>query len=367
MDLFWRRGAARNKACLLLVPFTFAARLVLAAAPPCAAPLSILALRARCLRLRGGRHSAEESEGVSRAAAALASTETDSTSELGMRRQFRAESPPPEGVERDDFAAVLRQRGDSAEEETQSSVTESSVNGRVSDGQTRHAGRKGKKRKLERERASESSASLAGSRSEDDDDGDASTRRPGKSLESDSTESAAAAEERRKRSRKPVLGSEQKGPEYQDTRPMICKEFAEKGVCRYGLSCIFVHDRTSYYNKWKEKLREQRRRAKLAAFQANLISEHCPICKDSYTEPVVTQCDHYFCSRCIIERYDGAENPGAGQGGSEGGSSADGLLCPVCRKPLHGVFNLVYDLQDKLAEQQLKQIDPSKITVSPKS
>jgi hypothetical protein len=167
----------------------------------------------------------------------------------------------------------------------------------------------------------------------------------------DSSEQAAA--ERRKRKKVAEPKAEDKAPEYRDTRPMICKEFAERGTCRYGLSCIFLHDRSAYYAKWKAKVREDRRRARQDARKASRISQHCPICKDRYTEPVVTECNHYFCSTCILEWYDEADDVQDTRG-------RGGRTCPVCSGPLSGSFKLVYDLQDRLNQQ----LHPTRSSVS---
>lgn len=354
MDTARPRGAAHYKACLLLA---LVARLALASLPS-AAPVGVF-------HLRGGEHP-EESPCES---AAPSGSELDSDSELGGLRHFRVESPSQEGssqegVNRDDTAAILRERfqlsepadADGMSEKLDTSF-ENSSDGQVRD--TRLSRQAGQKRRLER--VLESSLSVAETQHLSCKNGRSGPAgHSAKTSQSDSLESASG--ERQKRARKPVIGNQEKAPEFQDTRPMICKEFSEKGVCRYGLSCIFVHDRTTYYEKWKEKVREQKRSAKLAAFHANLISEHCSICRDSYTEPVVTQCEHYFCSSCIIEHYENGENHGTGEVGNADGR-AEGQICPVCSEPLHGIFNLAYDLQDKLTEQRLKQIDPTKITV----
>ena len=116
---------------------------------------------------------------------------------------------------------------------------------------------------------------------------------------------------------------------------------------------------------------------------ASAISEHCPICKDSYTEPVVTQCGHYFCSFCIIQRYEsaytstntssfegqdggqgirgegekeeeeGEDEEEGGGGGVAGVAGGGGRNCPLCNKPLNGIFDLAYDLQERLNKQLL--------------
>jgi hypothetical protein len=209
------------------------------------------------------------------------------------------------------------------------------------------------------------------------------------SWDSESSEQDAANRRKRKRAFEARIKKE-KAPEYQDTRPMVCKEFAETGTCRYGNTCIFLHDRASYYDRWKDKVRAHKKRARHAALLANRISEHCPLCKQHYTEPVSTECGHHFCARCIIERYDAADGmtrgregagegegeeggeaggpggaggaPGAGQGGR--GEEGDGGECPVCGEALHGNFHVAYDLQDKLNKQQLPQ-ESSVIPLNP--
>ena len=177
-----------------------------------------------------------------------------------------------------------------------------------------------------------------------------------------SQEDAATDQRRRKRSFAFHADPNEKLPEYRDTRPMICKEFAESGSCRYGLSCIFVHDRSAYYDRWREKVREQRKRAKLASALANRVPEHCPLCKDAYTEPVQTQCGHFFCSNCIISRYDDAQTAGdvgedvARPNAEAGDRDGDGRNCPVCGAELDGIFNMAYDLQNTLNKQRFAAV-----------
>jgi hypothetical protein len=58
--------------------------------------------------------------------------------------------------------------------------------------------------------------------------------------ERDSSEEAQAERLKRKRPLQAAV-SKEKAPEYQDTRPMVCKEFAEKGWCRYGGTLAKCH------------------------------------------------------------------------------------------------------------------------------
>jgi RING finger protein 113A len=363
------RGAASRGvgARLLILAFAAVAAGTKQPLPAAAAP--------GCFWLRGGASSSGV-HSTAEAASTATSASTDSDSDDNFGERVRVEGAKEGGG----LDAFLRQHFPQADDDdgsggvqdkstdSRGSTKEQTASG--SSGGAGHLprllvpGREGRKRRLEH--ASESSSSLpetasvpeqARSNGGKDDPAGGSEN----SLGSDSAASARNEPQKRSRQLAPNL-REQEAPVYQDTRPMVCKEFAEKGVCRYGLTCIFLHDRTSYYDKWKEKVLERRRSAKLATFQAKLISEHCSICKDSYTEPVVTLCDHYFCSRCIIERYENADGDAGAEGTAESALAA-GLLCPLCSEPLNGIFNLAYDLQDRLHRQQLKQLDPSKITV----
>ena len=47
----------------------------------------------------------------------------------------------------------------------------------------------------------------------------------------------------------------------------------------------------------------------------------CLICRKPYTDPVVTRCEHYFCSACAIKRF--ARTP----------------KCAACGAPTGGIFN----------------------------
>merc|ERR1712228_599892 len=47
----------------------------------------------------------------------------------------------------------------------------------------------------------------------------------------------------------------------------------------------------------------------------------CHICRNAFQNPVVTNCQHYFCESCIMGRY------------------AKDASCPVCSKDTGGVFN----------------------------
>lgn len=49
----------------------------------------------------------------------------------------------------------------------------------------------------------------------------------------------------------------------------------------------------------------------------------CYLCRKPFTDPVVTQCKHYFCERCILTNYRSGSKP----------------TCPICHEQTHGIFN----------------------------
>lgn len=60
----------------------------------------------------------------------------------------------------------------------------------------------------------------------------------------------------------------------------------------------------------------------------------CLICRQPYTDPVVTRCGHYYCSSCAVKRY--AKNP----------------KCLACGAPTGGIFNRADKVIAKLNKTQ---------------
>lgn len=131
-----------------------------------------------------------------------------------------------------------------------------------------------------------------------------------------------------------------------DYQPDICKDYKETGYCGFGDSCKFMHDRSDYKHGWQlenDWLKEQGLASK-AAFSSSRYSKKtrrrknsdnggieadeddkddddpnkyvikgmnssdddddmpfkCLICRESFKDPVVTKCKHYFCEKCFI-------------------------------------------------------------------
>ncbi|KAI9219373.1 hypothetical protein BC828DRAFT_332136, partial [Blastocladiella britannica] len=127
-----------------------------------------------------------------------------------------------------------------------------------------------------------------------------------------------------------------------DYQPDICKDYAQTGFCGYGDSCKFLHDRGDYKagwqidNEWNANQKARREAERLAMIEAErdaaaeyLIDEYddkvpnaaangstnadeeeedelpfaCFICRNGFTNPVVSKCGHYFCEQCALDRY----------------------------------------------------------------
>ncbi|KAF9900675.1 hypothetical protein EC991_007037 [Linnemannia zychae] len=136
-----------------------------------------------------------------------------------------------------------------------------------------------------------------------------------------------------------------------DYQPDICKDYKETGFCGYGDSCIYMHDRGDYKAGWQlDQEWEAEQRAKKAALIEGLDAESesssddddgvpfaCLICREPFTRPVVTKCNHYFCEKCALKRY--AKTP----------------KCAACQTPTGGLFNAVpKDFLKKVAERKAK-------------
>lgn len=150
-------------------------------------------------------------------------------------------------------------------------------------------------------------------------------------------------------------------------QPDICKDYKETGFCGFGDSCKFLHDRGDYKSGWqleREWDNEQTKKKKKIAesiagfgdddaekkadegddddddkYAVDSDEEDLPfacfICREDFTNPVVTVCGHYFCAQCAM---DGTKNTGN--------------KCPVCNKQTFGVFNRAHKLLKKIATKK---------------
>ena len=148
-----------------------------------------------------------------------------------------------------------------------------------------------------------------------------------------------------------------------DYQPDICKDYKDTGFCGFGDTCIYLHDRGDTLSGWQleaqyeeEKKRERDRKEKeMNRFLAKASSSGgegvdfgdddddddgggggdglpfaCHLCRNPFTDPVVTRCGHYYCEKCIIDRV-----------------RATNASCPICGKDTGGVFNYPSKLLSK--------------------
>lgn len=86
-----------------------------------------------------------------------------------------------------------------------------------------------------------------------------------------------------------------------DYQPDVCKDFKQTGYCGYGDNCKFLHSRDDFRAGWELNQEWKMENIKVEK-ELNEIPFKCLICKGSYKRPVVTKCEHYFCSGCFMER-----------------------------------------------------------------
>lgn len=131
-----------------------------------------------------------------------------------------------------------------------------------------------------------------------------------------------------------------------DYAPDICKDYKETGFCGYGDSCKFMHDRSDYKYGWqidadvdggKYASRDDEGRD-IRSYQVSDSDEEeelpfaCFICREPFTNPVVTKCKHYFCEKCALAHYRKTSK------------------CFACGAQTQGVFNIAKEIIKKQAE-----------------
>ncbi|XP_003965008.1 E3 ubiquitin-protein ligase RNF113A [Takifugu rubripes] len=126
-----------------------------------------------------------------------------------------------------------------------------------------------------------------------------------------------------------------------DYQPDICKDYKETGFCGFGDSCKFLHDRSDYKHGWQieRELEEGRYGAgndenyEVSSDEEDLPFK-CFICKESFKNPIVTKCKHYFCEVCALQHYRKSKR------------------CYVCNTQTNGVFNPAKELIAKMEKRK---------------
>ncbi|KAG5280057.1 hypothetical protein AALO_G00084440 [Alosa alosa] len=132
-----------------------------------------------------------------------------------------------------------------------------------------------------------------------------------------------------------------------DYQPDICKDYKETGFCGFGDSCKFLHDRSDYKHGWQiERELDEGRYGANDDENYEISSDDedfpfkCFICRESFKNPIITKCRHYFCEACALQHYRKSKR------------------CYVCNVQTNGVFNPAKELMAKLAKQQAATDQP---------
>ncbi len=138
-----------------------------------------------------------------------------------------------------------------------------------------------------------------------------------------------------------------------DYAPDICKDYKETGFCGFGDSCKFMHDRSDYKFGWQLEREMQEGtygEEEDGKYEVSSDEEELPfkcfLCKESFVNPVVTKCKHYFCEKCALDHYRKSQR------------------CYACGKQTNGVFNPAKEIVAK-AEKLKKAEEAAQGTSKP--
>ncbi len=130
-----------------------------------------------------------------------------------------------------------------------------------------------------------------------------------------------------------------------DYAPDICKDYKETGFCGFGDSCKFMHDRSDYKFGWQLEREmdsgtygqddEDINKYKVSSSDdEDDLPFKCFICRETFKDPVVTKCKHYFCEKCALGQYKKSKR------------------CYACGVQTGGVFNPAKDIIAKMNKMQ---------------
>ncbi|CAK1549045.1 unnamed protein product [Leptosia nina] len=120
-----------------------------------------------------------------------------------------------------------------------------------------------------------------------------------------------------------------------DYQPDICKDYKETGFCGFGDSCKFLHDRSDYKHGWQLEREEIQANKDGGDSDYEIHSDEelpfkCFICRESFKDPVVTRCKHYFCEKCALDQYKKSQR------------------CFICNAQTSGVFNPAKEIEERI-------------------
>ncbi|XP_014224281.1 RING finger protein 113A [Trichogramma pretiosum] len=134
-----------------------------------------------------------------------------------------------------------------------------------------------------------------------------------------------------------------------DYQPDICKDYKETGFCGFGDSCKYLHDRSDYKHGWQLEAEagadasgdEDDKKYEIDSDEETLPFK-CFICRESFTDPVVTKCKHYFCEKCALQQY------------------KKSARCFICNVNTYGVFNPAKELIKRIKQSKHDECDSHK-------
>ena len=120
-----------------------------------------------------------------------------------------------------------------------------------------------------------------------------------------------------------------------DQQIPLCKDFHDTGYCTFGPACKYLHTREdmctaeqlNMRNAWKVHMdqfdKSERARKEKLRNKDKIVPEPdvCVICHKLLKDPVITKCNHKFCSACALRRY------------------MTDQTCAVCGCNTEGIFN----------------------------
>ncbi|XP_014245619.1 RING finger protein 113A [Cimex lectularius] len=121
-----------------------------------------------------------------------------------------------------------------------------------------------------------------------------------------------------------------------DYQPDICKDYKETGFCGFGDSCKFLHDRSDYKHGWQLEQETSQKGQDNDSDNYEIDSDDdqlpfkCFICRESFVNPIVTKCRHYFCEKCALDQY------------------KKSTRCFICNTQTNGVFNPAKEIIEKM-------------------
>ncbi|KAK3932488.1 E3 ubiquitin-protein ligase RNF113A [Frankliniella fusca] len=134
-----------------------------------------------------------------------------------------------------------------------------------------------------------------------------------------------------------------------DYQPDICKDYKETGFCGFGDSCKFLHDRSDYKFGWQLEREmaegtyggddDDPHKYEIADMTDNLPFK-CFICRQTFKDPIMTKCNHYFCEKCALENY------------------KKSTRCYICNAQTSGVFNPAKEIIARMKGEAEEAAEP---------